>query len=186
MNEENIWSFVQPMLIYHGKVIPPDFPYLCILLHGRPRFELDGRFPLMERGKRAKIFAPFDALAGFDECIDSKRVQYCRKVELDEEEKAELNRRLTILHNLTFNSRMARANHVYVQAQYYVPCADQNSFSYGLHGRYITAAGIVRNVDMDAAQTIIIGDTVVHFNDLLSVESEDESLFKREWDDCPA
>ncbi|MCI5765131.1 MAG: YolD-like family protein [Clostridiales bacterium] len=181
--EDHIWSFVQPIMLYHGKIIPPGFPYLCILLQGRPHFEQDGRLPLMERGKRAKIFAPFDALAGFDECIDSKRVQYCQKVELDEEEKSELNRRLTILHQLTYNSRLARINRVYVRVKYYVPCTDQNSFSYMRHGRYISASGIVRKVDMDVTQTITIDDTDVHFNDILSIEAENETLFKKAWEE---
>ena len=112
-------------------------------------------------------------------CIDLN----CGKIELDDAEKEELNRCLTILHALTFNSRMARANHISVQVQYYVPCIDPNSFSYGNQGRYIPLAGIVRSVDMDASQTITIDDTVILFDDILSIEAEDEILFKREWDD---
>ena len=184
--DEDRWSFGDPCFIYHGKIIPQDFPYVCILVQGRPRHHKDAfscRHPPMERGKRAKIFAPFDALDGYSDCIASKQVQYCRKIELDDAEKEDLNHRLSILHNLTFNSRMARSNHISVQVKYYVPCTDPNSFSYGHHGRYISFAGIVRNVDMDVAQTITIDDTVILFEDILSIEAEDESLFKREWDD---
>ena len=49
--------------------LPPDFKYLDVLLQGRPRHERDDRFsirhPRMDPAKRAKIFAPFDALRGF-------------------------------------------------------------------------------------------------------------------------
>ena len=184
--DEDRWSFGDPCFIYHGKIIPQDFPYVCILVQGRPRHQKDAfswRHPQMERGKRAKIFAPFDALDGYSDCIASKQVQYCGKIELDDAEKEELNRRLTILHNLTFNSRMARDNHIIVQVQYYVPCTDPNSFSYGRYGRYIPVAGIVRSVDMDAAQTITVDDTVIHFADILSIEAANENLFKQEWYD---
>ena len=67
--------------------------------------------------------------------------------------------------------------------KYYVPCTDQNSFSYMRHGRYISASGIVRKGDMDVTQTITIDDTDVHFNDILSIEAENEALFKKAWEE---
>lgn len=53
--------------------MPADFPYKQVLQKGRPRH--DGadpfriRHPKMETGRRAKIFAPFDALRGFSDAI---------------------------------------------------------------------------------------------------------------------
>ena len=35
-------------------------------------------------------------------------------------------------------------------------------------------------MDMDVAQTITIDDTVIQFDDILSIEAEDESLFKQQ------
>ena len=55
--------------------VKPDFPYLQVLLRGRPeRGEgLSGeKHPPMDRQHRAKIFAPFDALDGFSEQIRQK------------------------------------------------------------------------------------------------------------------
>jgi len=79
-----------------------------------PIFDEDGLFlrrhPRMTRQHRAKIFAPFAALVGFDEHIRSKEVPYVDKHELDADEEWELNRRLGILRSLTYNSRVARAN----------------------------------------------------------------------------
>ena len=183
--DEDRWSFGDPCFIYHGKIIPQDFPYVCILVQGRPCHYQDAfscRHPQMERRKRAKIFAPFDALDGYSDCIASKRVQYCGKKELDDAEKEELNRRLTILHNLTFNSRMARANHVHVRVKYFVPCTDPNSFSYGRQGRYIVVAGVVRNVDMDVRQAISVDDIVIRFDDIISIEAEERSVFEQALD----
>ncbi len=59
--------------------IPEGFPYRQILLLGRPVHEPYSRFrarhPRMDPGRRAKIFAPFDALRGFDLALTAKRVQ---------------------------------------------------------------------------------------------------------------
>ncbi|MBQ9060404.1 MAG: SOS response-associated peptidase family protein [Firmicutes bacterium] len=59
--------------------IPEGFPYRQILLLGRPRHEpwdrFSARHPRMDPGHRAKIFAPFDALRGFDLALTAKRVQ---------------------------------------------------------------------------------------------------------------
>lgn len=53
--------------------MPADFPYRDVLAKGRPRHDrLDSfriRHPQMDPGRRAKLFAPFDALRGFSEAI---------------------------------------------------------------------------------------------------------------------
>ena len=53
--------------------MPADFRYRSVFLHGRPKHEKYDDFwrchPPMNIVHRAKIFAPFDALAGFSECI---------------------------------------------------------------------------------------------------------------------
>ena len=59
--------------------IPAGFPYRQILLLGRPRHgsldRFSARHPRMDLSRRAKIFAPFDALRGFDLALTAKRVQ---------------------------------------------------------------------------------------------------------------
>ena len=55
--------------------VKPDFPYLRVLMRGRP--ERGGnpageKHPPMDREHRAKIFAPFDALDGFSALIRQK------------------------------------------------------------------------------------------------------------------
>ncbi len=55
--------------------IDRSFPYLRLLMRGRPKAAedlLSGKHPPMDRGHRAKIFAPFDALTGFSELIAEK------------------------------------------------------------------------------------------------------------------
>ena len=153
-------------------------------MQGRPQHEMDEfafRHPRMDQGKRAKIFAPFDALDGYGESVSSKNIVYTDPVIQDESEKEELNRRLTILHHLTYNSRMAKANRVIVTVRYYAPCTDEYSFSCGIRGQYEEVTGIVRKVDMEN-QTIAIGQCAVSFDDILSITAKDEKLFN-EWDE---
>ena len=53
--------------------ISPSFPYLRVLLKGRPEHREEfPKHPPMDPGHRAKIFAPFDALDGFSAQIRKK------------------------------------------------------------------------------------------------------------------
>ena len=74
----------------------------------------------MPASRWAKIFSPFDALKGFSEAVSSKEVQYVSRIELDADSEAELSRKLEILHNLTWNGRMAKANHVMVSVKFFI------------------------------------------------------------------
>ena len=66
------------------KPMPADFRYRDVCLRGKP--ELPPRHPAMDTGHRAKIFAPFAALRGFDQAVLSKDVLYTDRIRLDEEE----------------------------------------------------------------------------------------------------
>ena len=57
--------------------MPEGFRYRDVFLKGKPRHDrLDSfliRHPRMSVGQRAKIFAPFDALKGFNEALERTR-----------------------------------------------------------------------------------------------------------------
>ncbi len=152
--------------------MPADFEYRDVFLKGRPvhqpwdAFRL--RHPSMEAGRRAKIFAPFDALAGFDEAVANKEVLYEFRREISEDEKEELDRRLGILHRLTWNSRLARENAVPVSVTYYVPCEDPDSAAYGYRGRYVTVSGICRGVGL---RDLTVENTRIPLADIAALES---------------
>lgn len=172
-------------LLWHGRPVPPQFPYLQVLQMGRPTHQGDDfyfRHPPMERGKRAKLFAPFDALDGYSESLARKEEEYVDRVELDEEQRQELNRRLAILRQLAPNSRAVRAHPVAVTVRYYAPCADAHSFSCGVRGRYETLTGVVRQVDGQKSRTLRVEDTAVPFDDILSLTAEDETVFAEAWE----
>lgn len=165
--------------------MPAEFAYRDVFLLGKPehdRYDLfSAKHPKMDVGHRAKIFAPFDALKGFSEAVASKDVLYVDHVELQDEDRAELNRRLEILHNLTFNGRMARQNRVHVSVTYYEPCMDVNSEVYGLKGQYKTISGICWKVDSEIEQTIRVDRKEIPFEDILKIESIND-VFSRAWD----
>ena len=155
--------------------MPADFRYREVFLKGKPRHDQYDPFrirhPRMNQGHRAKIFAPFDALKGFNEAVSAKEVLYESRIELSPEDAAELDRRLSILHNLTYNSRMARANRVQVSVTYYQPCLDPNHDDYGLRGQYQTITGICWNVDAEVNRTITIDRMKLSLGDVLRIDA---------------
>ena len=111
-------------------------------------------------------------------------IQYVARVELDPEAEAELNRRLDILHNLTWNSRMAKANHVMVTVTFFVPCSDEQNFAYGVAGSYKEVTGILLNVDSEITRTIYLrtssGKRTISFEDVLDIDCA-AGVFNRDW-----
>lgn len=166
---------------------PAGFRYQTILNRGRPRHgETDAfriRHPSMDAGRRAKLFAPFDALRGFGEAVASKDVLYEPRKELNEEEAAELDRRLWILRSLCAGNRMLREKRVQVTVSYFVPCNDPENEAYGLRGQYRQISGICRSVDAERSRTVLIGETRIRLADIQSLESE-TGIFDREWEEC--
>ncbi len=186
MTQANAAPLEQQFIQWNGFQVPLDFPYLNTLLLGRPRHTMDDfsfRHPQMDQGKRAKVFAPFDALDGYGESISEKNTVYTDKIIPDETEKEELYRRLTVLHNLTCNTRMAKANRVIVTVKYYVPCTDEHSFACGIRGQYMTETGVVWRVDLEADKTITVNRKSIAFDDILSITAEKKSIFARSWDE---
>ncbi len=104
------------------------------------------------------------------------------RIDLVPEEAEELSRRLTILHELTYNSRMARANRVQLSVTYYESCRDENHEAYGLSGRYKTVSGICWQVDAELTKTMLIDGTKIPLADIIRVESV-EDIFEREWEE---
>ncbi len=163
--------------------VPADFKYGEVLRRGRPRHEKWDRFslkhPPMPAGKWAKIFSPFDALAGFDERIAEKEKVYELRRELCEDEKAELDRRLGVLHRLTRHRRGERAAPVAVSVEYFVPCGEALRRD---AGAYRTAAGTVESLGNGSIRLRTeSGGKTLRFRDILRIESE-AGVFETPWD----
>lgn len=110
-----------------------------------------------------------------------KNELYEDQLVLSPEDQEELDRRFNILHNLTYNSRMARGNKAQVTVTYYEPCSDVNSEAYGSQGQYKTITGICLNVDAEVTKTILVDGMRIRMEDIRSIESPGD-IFKRNWD----
>lgn len=155
--------------------MPADFPHKAVFQRGRPRHEKFDDFwrkhPTMDPAHRAKLFAPFDALRGFDFAVHKKEIAYYNKIVPGEDELCELSRRLSILHACTKTARMARENHVHARVTYFIPCSDEDNFAYGLKGRYETVQGVVAFVDEHAGM-LGIGAQKIALSDILAIDAE--------------
>lgn len=160
--------------------MPAGFRYADVYMQGRPRHGSAGRIqtydafyrkhPPMDRTRRAKIFAPFDALRGFQDAIASKRVLYESRRELTEGEKEDLDRRLETLYRLTANGRLARENRVTVTVTRFVPCGDPEHEAFGKQGKYESVTGIVQKVD-PARRVILLDSGAIPAEDVAEIRS---------------
>lgn len=156
---------VPAAIVRYGNIIFQDRP-----VHDGDVFSR--KHPKMSQLNRAKIFAPFAALVGFDERVRRKEINYVAKHELDADEEWELNHKLFRLYCLTANSKLARANMIRVPIVYFVVCADEENDAYQVKGQYKTITGIVLKVDQTEQHiTIRSGaDTeVIPFSDIYRI-----------------
>jgi hypothetical protein len=107
---------------------------------------------------RAKIFAPFAALVGFEDRVRNKEIEYVARRELSEEEQSYLNKVL---------NRISRGDRVSVK--YFEICSDHESEAFGRLGQYKTVSGCVRWVDA-VGQRLVLEDQVIDFGDLYRLE----------------
>ncbi len=145
-----------------------EFAYGDIIDRQRPAHDGDvfsRRHPKMAQLNRAKIFAPFAALSGYDEAVKSKQVPYEPRRQRDAEEMRALNRALARLHRATRTGALARQNRVRARVEYFEVCTDPNHGAFGRDGLYRAVTGIVWRVD-PAGQRLTVGDRVVPFADL--------------------
>lgn len=149
--------------------------YADIIMLDGPKDNLFLRkHPVMTRLNRAKIFAPFDALSGFDRFIRSKEITYVPRMIPDPEEQHLINRKLLFLHNLTLNSRFARKNQIRVTVVRFSVCTDPNAEAFGRLGLYESITGIVWNVSA-VTQTIKVGSVLIPFSDICQIILPDQS-----------
>ena len=133
-------SIIPPAVVRYGNIIFLDRP-----IHNGDLFSR--KHPRMSQLNRAKIFAPFAALVGFDERVRRKEITYVSKHVLDTDEEWKLNQTLYKLHCLTANSRLARINKVWVSVEFFVLCTDEENDAFQIKGQYNTITGTVSKVD---------------------------------------
>lgn len=150
------------------EVIIMDFAYGDILGLQRPVHDGDvfsRRHPKMTRLNRAKIFAPFAALTGFDDAVRSKQTPYVPRRQPDAEAARALDRALRLLRDAMRTGALARQNRVRARVEYFEVCADVHHEAFGRDGLYHTITGVVWKVD-PVNRTLTVRDRTIPFGDI--------------------
>lgn len=122
--------------------------------------------PPMPVADRAKIFMPFAALKGYEEAIEEKQKLTFPRIELSEEQKEVLDKKLH-----TLEEEMSLGNRPKITVRYYV-VDDKVSRQEGRElGIYAELSGTVSKVDA-LFGTIRISDTVIALSDVQDITDE--------------
>ena len=121
--------------------------------------------PHMSRLDRAAQFSPFAALVGYEDIIDETARLTNPKRELDEAEKAELDRRIAFL---SAHLREKPA----VTVEYFVPDELKSG------GAYEFKSGALVKISPEKKTLTLADGTVIRFDDVAGIESE---LFRGEF-----
>lgn len=115
-----------------------------------------GHMPLLDR---AAQFSPFAALTGHEEAIEETSRLTENRVELDDDTKVELNRKLQYL-----------ASNIQVQPQVEITYYVADSLKDG--GKYVTKKDKVKKIDMYRRVIVMIDKSEINVDDIVEVELE--------------
>lgn len=156
------------MGVYDERIIrATKFEYADIINRVRPIHKADRfsyKYPRMSSEKRAKIFAPFAALSGYDDALAEQEVIYDIKRVLTDDEYFDLDCKIATIYEKCSNSILARESGVEVRILYFEPLADDE-----LQGRYIEVSGLVTKVRPDK-ETITILDKEISLRSIYKLE----------------
>ena len=115
--------------------------------------------PQMTMAQRAAQFSPFAALVGYEDVIDETARQTDSKRELDETEKAELDRKLCVIESHL-------AEKPVVEIEFFVP--DKTKAG----GEYVFKSGMVVKI-LQAQKKLALSDgTEIHIEDIADISGE--------------
>ena len=117
------------------------------------------RHPRMPIAERAAIFSPFAALSGHAGAIAEAARLTDQKMELDEDTKAELDRRQAVL-----------LEHIAEQPEITVTWFQPDGRKDG--GAYLTVTGRLKKIDEAARTLILLDGTSIPLEDVVGLESE--------------
>ena len=134
----------------------PDHPYADII--DMPHHVSKDR-PHLSMHQRAAQFSPFAALVGYDDVIEETTRQTDLKRELDETEKAELDRKLSVIAGHLTEKPI-------VVIEYFVP--DKTKAG----GEYVFKSGTVVKI-LPVQNVLVLGDgTKIRIEDISNISGE--------------
>ncbi len=134
----------------------PDNPYSDII--DMPHHVSKDR-PHLSMHQRAAQFSPFAALVGYEDVIEETTRQTDTKRELDETEKAELDRKLSVIAAHLTEKPI-------VVIEYFVPDKTKTG------GEYVFKSGTVAKI-LQVQKKIVLGDeTEIRIEDIADISGE--------------
>ncbi len=124
------------------------------------------KHPKMRVEDRAKIFAPFAALKGYEDAILAKQRIIVPRIELSEEAKEYLDQQLSQIERLLLGEKHPIITVVYFQM-------DKSSIPDG--GEYIQFTGMVAKIDF-TSRILQIVEKRLRLEDIYGIEVEDLDL----------
>ena len=143
---------------------PENFRYRSVLERGKPVHNGDYfslRHPKMACSRRAKLFAPFAALSGFEEKIRTEEETLTPRRFPDAEAQEELNRKLNMLAEMTAQKQ----NPVRAEACFFQSMKTERKNGFRELGVYETICGRVMAVCSEEQQ-LILENRYIRFADL--------------------
>lgn len=141
------------------------FDYSDIINKMRPEHNGDDfsiRHPKMSIQDRAKIFAPFDALRGFDEAIDKENVIYAPYIYLSEDEKQILDQVIYLI-----DEKLTNKEEVKGRITYFIQDGRIKDT-----GTVMEISGIIKKLDKING-TIKIGEDIILVKNIYDINLED-------------
>lgn len=134
-----------------------DFSYKDIIEQVRP---ISKRHPPMATADRAKQFSPFAALKGYEDALQLKQKRYTPRIELTEDAKSLLDRKLHIL-----NQRLENGQNPIVTIRYFVPkpvrnpgkTVNENDIELG---SYLEISGAAEKINSETRRIQISGESL--------------------------
>ena len=121
--------------------------------------------PRMPLRDRAAQFSPFAALVGYEDIIDESARRTSSKRELDESEKAELDRRLAVIA-----SHLAEKPEI--EVEYFIRDARKDG------GEYVSKTGIAARILPVERKFVLADGTVIPIEDIAGIDGD---LFRGEF-----
>lgn len=129
------------------------------------------KHPAMKIYDRAAQFSPFAALTGYEAAIRETARFTGRRIELDEDEKAALDRKL--------HMTAERAGE-YMEVS--VTCFEPDKTKEG--GSYKTVCGCIKKIDDYRREIVLMDGRRISMDDIIDIESESESEMEDLWGQC--
>lgn len=122
--------------------------------------------PQVSMHDRAAQFSAFAALSGYDDTVKETARLTDRKLELTEEEIAELNLKIQILKEYA-------DTRPFVFVEYFIPDKKKSG------GSYVTVTGNFRRIDEYAGNMILTSGEEIHLSDIYSIEGDAFDIISR-------